>query len=95
MVGRGMMTEEIKKKSIDFFGFEMSTAELRLYPYLDYLWKNNETPNFRRVNGEEREILSRIVDSGLVNMVTYQPTREFYNFVQDILFIAYVDLKGV
>ena len=35
-MSRGMLTEEIKAKSSELFGYEISKLELRLMPYVQY-----------------------------------------------------------
>jgi hypothetical protein len=35
---RGALTEEIQALARDFLGREITMDELRLYPYLDFVW---------------------------------------------------------
>lgn len=90
---RGILTPEINKKAISFLKEEISTTELRLYPYLDYCWKNGGYVDRNRLNREEEKIIEHREKQGLlvrryggVNC----PSRAFYNFVQDVLAYSYV-----
>ena len=40
--GRGQLTERIKERSEELFGYEISTLELRLFPYLNHTMLNNQ-----------------------------------------------------
>ena len=39
-MSRGMITDEIKQKSIELLGYEVSQQELRLIPYVMYCLVN-------------------------------------------------------
>lgn len=92
--GRGVLCESIINKSKKFLGTEITQKELRLYPYLDYVWKNSGHIDLRKLDNEEVSILNtRIIDAYMImdsNNKIY-PTKEFYYYVQDILADAYVE----
>lgn len=93
--GRGMLCDSIQEKAKKFLGEEITTKELRLYPYLDYVWKNRGNIEYSKVTEEERGIIGKRVDEGHMQMffdAGLCPTREFYDFVQDVLADTYVVL---
>jgi hypothetical protein len=93
---RGALTPEIESLGETFLGKKMTQQELRLLPYLDYCSKNNGIqPN--RINQEEREILSGWRKKGFLDYSS-SPTsgylslrRDFYDFMNNVLWLAYVD----
>lgn len=91
--GRGMLCESVTNKSLKFLGIEISKKELRLYPYLDYMWKNNSRIDSRRLDDEEMDIINaRIIEGHMMcdSDNNLYPTRKFYDYVQDILADTYV-----
>ena len=95
--GRGMLCESVINKSKEFLGREISQKELRLYPYLDYVWKNGGVIDYSKVSYEEEDIISEMVNKGYMRIEEGErrknklyPTREFYDYVQDILADTYV-----
>lgn len=87
---RGMLTESVQVISRDFLGREIDTTELRLYPYIDYALKN-EGLDIDKLSREEIDLLYDYVASGYVKgFCPTIVTREFYNYLQDVLAVAYV-----
>jgi len=89
---RGQLTEEIQKLVKDFLGREITVCELRLYPYLDSVMKNEQKIDPNRVNQEERDILKKLreeehIEGGASGLSV---TKEFYNYIQQVLWIGYV-----
>jgi len=91
-MGRGMLTEKAKEIAMNFLGRDITVRELRLYPYIDYQIKNGQRINPNKINGEERMILSTLREDGHINggASGLSITREFYDYLQDILFETYV-----
>ena len=91
---RGILTTEIQNKANSFLKREISQKELRLYPYIDYSIKNGcQGWSYLKMDEEEIKILSRLYDE---RHIIYSPkkiivTRNFYDFIQDILAISYVE----
>lgn len=91
---RGMLTNNIQEKAMTFLNREISQKELRLYPYIDYSIKNAcQGWSYLKMDEEEIKILNRLYDEG---HIIYSPekvivTRNFYNFMQDILASGYVE----
>lgn len=92
--GRGQLTDRIKEKSKELMGYEISMRELRLMPYVQYCLLNSENINPRKVNQEEREILSRWRKAGYIEggASGFGVTKEFWDIMSEILFLGYVDL---
>ena len=91
---RGVLTDKIQAKAKKFLQREISQKELRLYPYIDYSIKNGcQGWSYSKMDEEEIKILNRLCSEGYI---IYSPekvivTRIFYNFMQDILAISYVE----
>ena len=87
---RGMLTEAIQEKAKKFLGREIDTTELRLYPYLDFCWKNGGSIDINKLSTEEYCIFGILEKHQNYFCGYIEPTREFYDFVQDILAESYV-----
>lgn len=92
MTGRGTFTDEAKAKMEKFLGREASQAELWLYPYLQFQMMNEQRIDPARLNPEDRKILSKLHKEGHIKGGTsgLVMTREFWDFINDILFDTYV-----
>ncbi len=90
-MGRGVLTEEIKAKSLELMGYEISVRELRLMPYVDYTAKNSQILN--NVNDEEEIILQNWIDKGFIFLSAgnLSFTKDFYNILQELLWLGHVD----
>jgi len=89
---RGQLTEDIQKLAKDFLGRKITVRELRLYPYLDYVMKNNQKIEPNRLGQEEREVLSVLrkeehVEGGASGL---SMTKEFYDYINQVLWLGYV-----
>jgi hypothetical protein len=103
---RSGLTNEIQALAIEFLGREITEEEIRLYPYLDYVSKNDCKLDFDRVRKEERDILERLRDEGRIKydhagergVYWFAISEGFYFFIQRVLWIAvanyYYDEKG-
>lgn len=91
---RGQLTDRIKKKSVELFGYEITKEELRLMPYILYEAQNNRIAS--NTNDEEKKILSSWIDKGFLlitgigNIISI--SEDFFNKANQIIFLAYVDL---
>lgn len=96
---RGMLTDEVKKKSKEFLNREINKKELRLYPYLDYCLKNGGYIDQLKIDKEEFEILFKLQDENHLclehpfkdSKLELFVTKDFYIYLQEILSIAYVE----
>lgn len=92
---RGILTKEVQEISKDYLGREITTKELRLYPFIDYCIKNSGYMDRKKVDNEELDILKsygenkiKRDDGGYVYV-----SKDFYDFMQKVLFEAYVETK--
>lgn len=104
---RGQLTDRIKQKSIELFGYEMSQNELRLLPYIQYTACNDQRLNTSNINGLEQTILARYVEKGYIvdgvsncgrpmisEGVKLRITKDFWVKMCEIIYLGYVDLKN-
>jgi len=94
---RGKLTPEIETLGETLLGKKLTKEELRLLPYLDYLSKNCAGIEPCRINQTERDILSAWKQQGFINYSS-SPTngylcirKDFYDFMNKVLWLAYVD----
>lgn len=90
---RGMLTEAAQNKAVAFLGEEITQIELRLYPFLDYCWKNGGYVDRRKLSKEGHDIIVHREKQGYLKREYggyNAPSRAFYDFVQDILAKTYV-----
>ena len=89
---RGQLTEDIQKLTKDFLGREITVRELRLYPYLDFVMKNEQKLDPNKINQEERDILRKLKDEGHIEggASGLSMTKEFYDYINQVLWLGYV-----
>jgi hypothetical protein len=98
---RGQLTNKIQELAKGFLGRGINVTELRLYPYLDYVMKNEQYIDPRRINSDDREVMSRLRNEGYIDyhsetfddkpMRTYlKLTKEFYDYINQVLWFGYV-----
>jgi len=94
--GRGQLTQRIKDKSKELFGYELTVRQLRLIPYILNVMQNDKTIDRRRINDEEFDIIIQWENE---NHLTYSVasceltiTKDFWDKANEILFLGYVDL---
>jgi hypothetical protein len=93
---RGVLTDRIKVKSKELLGYEIGQTELRLMPYVQYQMCNAQRIDPRHINQEDRDILSKWraaghVEGGASGLAI---TKEFWDILNEIIFLAYVDVEG-
>lgn len=92
---RGILTENIKEKALQFLKREISQKELRLYPYIDHAIKNGcvDWSFYSRMDLEELNILSRLEDEGhlIYSSEKIIVSKAFYDFMQEMLALGYVE----
>jgi hypothetical protein len=95
MAGRGVLTKEIKAKSKELLGYEIDVLELRLMPYVQYVMTNEQRIDPRHISQDERGILSKWRKAGHIEggASGMQITKEFWDIVCELIFMAYVDIE--
>lgn len=90
---RGVLTGEAAIMGEAVLGHELTVAELRLIPYVQSCAVDQMRIDRARVNAEEKAILKDWTERGLCRCypwnVEVAPTREFWQFMCDVLFEAY------
>ena len=91
-MARGQMTEQIQDIAKGFLGREITTGELRLYPYLDHVMKNNQIIEPVRCNGDDRKVLAVLRSEGHIEggASGLAVTKEFYDYINHVLWHSYV-----
>lgn len=102
---RGQLTDRIKQRSVELFGYKISQKELRLMPYIQYQLMNEQRLKPQHVNKEEKQILAKWVEMGYIldgvsskgrpmtsEGVKLKVTKEFWDSMFEILWLGYVDL---
>lgn len=94
-MARGMLTDKAQGMAKKFLGYEIDTDELRMMSYVHYQMMNEQKLDPRRMNGEDRAIFAKWKKAGHVDggMTRLAITREFWDFMCDILFETYVDIN--
>lgn len=89
---RGKLTDEIKAKSQELLGYEITERELRLMPYIQYVMMNEQALDPNKISSEEREILrswkeKEYVEGGASGLSI---TKEFWDAINQILWLGYI-----
>ena len=89
---RGGLSPQIQALCKEFLGREITVTELRLMPYIDFVMKNEQRIDPRKVNQEDRDILSVLRKEGHIEggWSGLAITKEYYDFVQQVLWLGYV-----
>lgn len=93
--GRGQLTDRIKAKSKKLLGYEITTEELRLMPYLQYVMVNNQTLDIRKISNSELESIQKWETQGLIttNFPVLSITKKFWDIINHLIFLGYIDLN--
>lgn len=96
-MGRGVLTDEIKDLAKTKFGLDLTTAELRLMPYFQYRILNYGNVDPAHLNKEDRGILSSWRERGFItggaSSGSLGCTKEFWDIISELLWLAYVEIK--
>lgn len=93
---RGQLTQRIKDESVEFLGREITLQELRLLPYIMECILNLQKFDFNKITSAENQILMEFVEGGFITgrniYEKFNVSKDFYNFITEILYLGYVDL---
>lgn len=92
---RGMLTDEVNKIAEDMINRKITKTELRLFPYIQYVMVNEQKIDPNKINGDERKILQKwreeeFIEGGASGLSI---TKEFWDFMCEILFESYVKIE--
>lgn len=92
MAYRGQLTDEIRQRSKELLGYEISTRELRLMAYVQFVMCNDQKIDPNKVYGEERGILQKWREAGHIQggASGLSMTREFWDIMCSIIWYGYV-----
>jgi hypothetical protein len=95
-VGRGILTKELQEIANRRIGRDIDRTELRLIPYVQYVMVNDQKIDIEKINQDERKILRKWKDAGLVEggASGLSVTKDFWDFACEILFQSYVKQEG-
>lgn len=94
MAKRGQLTPEIQAVATARLGREISQAELRLMPYVQYCLINGACIDPSKINAEERAILSDWRYKGWITGGAAAPVEtvlRFWHAMHKILWLGYVE----
>ena len=93
---RGILSDKVQELAQDFLGRNITIRELRLYPYLDYVMKNDQRLDPRKINEEERQVLRVLKDEGHIEggAASLAMTKEFYDYINQVIWFSYVGFIG-
>jgi hypothetical protein len=92
---RGVLTEEIQKKSKELLGYDLIENELRLMPYIQYIVTNEKRIYRENLNALDKAILEFWIEKGYISCdLNYhiEITKSFWDAICEILYIGYVDI---
>jgi hypothetical protein len=94
MAKRGELTDAIKAKAKELLGYEITQRELRTMPYIQYCVLNGQNIDPRKINAEERTILSDWRQKGFIEggASDLAISKDFWDALHEILWISYVDI---
>jgi hypothetical protein len=91
---RGQLTPAVKFTAQKLMGREITLTEFRLMPYVQYTMMNSQKIDPNKISEEERTILQLWrkegrIQGGASGMAI---TKEFWDAINEILFMGYVDI---
>lgn len=96
---RGSLSKKVQNKAKELIGRELSRDELRLIPYMQYVMVNDQKIDICKLNGKDEKIMREWNEANYYYAIQYGSeesyrlviTKELWNFMCEILFIAYVE----
>lgn len=92
MSGRGMLTRFVQYEAMAVLGREITVAELRLMPYVQYVMVNDQRLDPTRVNHDERQVLKKWREEGHIEggATGLAITRDFWDAICHLCWWSYV-----
>lgn len=89
---RGCLSLTVSQKASELLGCDITTTELRLMPYVQYVMVNDQMIDPNKVNPEERKILQKWRRRGWISggVSGLAMSKEFWDAIHEILWISYV-----
>lgn len=92
MAKRGQLTDAIKAKAQELLGHEITQRELRLMAYVQSIMVNDQVIDTRKINGDERTILSEWRQKGYIEGGAggMSISKDFWDAIHQIMWLGYV-----
>jgi hypothetical protein len=96
-MGRGMLTDKIKTFAKEAYGLELTTAGLRLMPYLQYRLLNCGDLDPSHMTADDRKVWSQWKKAGYVTGGVSDGslgcTKQFWDIMSELIWLGYIDLE--
>lgn len=91
---RGELTDRIKTRSKELFGYEIDQTELRLLAYMHHIMVNEQKTEPSLISQADRGILQKWEEMGFMagGGSGVMITKNFWDNMCEIVFLGYVDL---
>jgi len=91
MSTRGSITNDIQEKAIELLGREISIAEFRLMPYIQYILMNNKQLDDALINEQEWSVIESWVKDGYMTTCGFPVavTKKFWDIMSELLWMGY------
>lgn len=90
--GRGKYDADRAAKHKEFLGRDLTQGDIRLIPYIQYCTVNHQQLDRNHMDASERAKVREWVERGWLEKFPYViPSREFWQFMCDVLLDFYVD----
>lgn len=96
MSHHGELTPKVKTYMEGFLKRETDQFELRLIPYVQYIMVNEQVIEPKKISQPDRRILAKWREAGHIEggASGLSVTEEFWQFMCDVLKMAYVDYRN-
>ena len=89
---RGAITDKIQEIAKKHLKREITTTELRLLPYIQFVMMNEQKLDIAKINSEERKVLALwkkkdLIEGGAGGLSI---CKEFWDFMNEVLWEGYV-----
>lgn len=90
--GRGRYDADRAAKHKEFLGRDLTLEDIRLIPYIQYCVVNHNQLDRSEMDANERKLVNDWVERGWLEKFPHViPSREFWQFMCDVLFDFYAD----
>jgi len=91
---RGQVTTRIKNKSKELLGYEITETELRFMVYVHYESTNNQSLAQRKIDAYEIPFFDKWIKQKYIlgTMNNFKPSKKFWDILNELIYLAYVDI---
>lgn len=94
---RGQLTERVQQRSKQLMGREIDVTELRLMPYVQYVMMNEQRIDEAKLSLHDISILETWRDENHIEWGASEHiavSKEFWDIINELVWLAYVDLSA-